>query len=87
MGGNVESKKRINVTENPYDPYLNSRNLANKKILLIKGNMDTVIPIKFAIRLYNKLLDYCKDKEGLKLIEFKGRGHVVTSEMRGTALN
>ncbi|KMQ32182.1 prolyl oligopeptidase family serine peptidase [Bacillus cereus] len=87
IGQKISDTKEINAVENPYDPYLNAEKLENKSILLINGKMDTVVPIEFARRLYYKLLEYHVNNNDLQLIEFKGRGHVVTSEMRDASLD
>lgn len=74
-------------TINPYDPYFCPETLAGKKILLLNGKIDTVIPIELARDLHRVLREARKSPEGLCLTEFSGRGHIVTPEMREYALD
>ncbi len=61
--------------------------LVNRPILLLHGDSDTLVPVESQRIFYNKLNSIYEDKEKLKLIEYPGLNHFVTTNMMEESIN
>lgn len=69
---NTESLSKL------YDPYYNCEQFSDKRLLMINGSIDMVIPLKIAKDFINRISD-CNyaNKENYELVVINGLGHEV----------
>lgn len=69
------------------DPMNHLDLLKDRPILLLHGDSDTSVPIESQKIFYNELNPMCNNKDRIKLIEYPGLNHVVTTNMMEESIN
>jgi hypothetical protein len=54
---------------------------------MLHGDSDNVVPIDSQRIFYNKLVPIYNDKERIKLVEYPGLNHAVTTNMMEESIN
>ena len=87
-------KEALNITEDfgregkliqGLDPMNNFDSLKNRPILILHGEADPVVNINPQRLFYNEILPLYNNLEGIRLIEYPGLGHFVTTNMMEAA--
>jgi dienelactone hydrolase len=79
----TELKNKVNKK----DPMNNLNLLKDRPILMLHGDSDVSVPIDSQRIFYEKLQSMYNDKERIKLIEYLGLNHVVTTNMMEESIN
>ncbi|NLJ58464.1 MAG: prolyl oligopeptidase family serine peptidase [Tissierellia bacterium] len=69
------------------DPMNYLDKLTNRPILMLHGDSDSLVPVESQRIFYNKLSPIYEDKEKIKLIEYPGLNHFVTTNMMDESIN
>lgn len=83
----TEKLKKVEKKIQDLDPMKHLDSLKDRPILLLHGDIDNVVPIDSQRIFYNKLNLMNDDKERIKLIEYPGLNHVVTTNMMEESIN
>ena len=83
----TEKMEKVEKRVKELDPMNHLNLLKDRPILMLHGDSDNVVPIDSQRIFYNKLVPIYNDKERIKLVEYPGLNHAVTTNMMEESIN
>lgn len=81
---NIEMTEELRIIEEKIkeiDPIKNTHLLVNRPILILHGDCDTTLSVESERLFYENINEKYSDKDKIKLVEYPGLNHAVTTNM------
>ncbi|NLK64508.1 MAG: prolyl oligopeptidase family serine peptidase [Tissierellia bacterium] len=83
----TEKLERLTRKAVEMDPYNHIGMLKDRPILMLHGDSDTLVPVEGQRDFYDKFYTIYQEKEKIKLVEYPGLNHFVTTNMMEESIN